>query len=331
MILQLCGVSKRFGGHEVLCDINLELDEGEIVCLLGPSGCGKTTLLRVIAGLERAECGELRFQGQDLSGIPVHERNIGLMFQEHALFPHMNVEQNVSFGLRMRRASDVQSRTRRILSLVGLEGMERRDVHSLSGGEQQRVALARSLAPRPQLLMLDEPLASLDAGLRERLLSEMRRIFGELGQTVITVTHDQREANAIADRIAVMNEGRIEQVDTPQQLFSRPRTAFVARFLGLGNLVSGKWLTQQTGMAVAGARYLLHPSGLHLVRQEREDMRLLTGALVQKVYEGDRWQLVANVSGELLRFWSPLDGCPVPDVGDSLGIALDEDWLIQMR
>ena len=246
-MLQIRGVTKSYGGQDVLQDVSLEFRDAEIVCLLGPSGCGKTTLLRIIAGLDSADRGELLFQGRDLARVPVHERNFGLMFQGYALFPHMSVEQNVAFGLRMRGSDDVISRTREILTLVGLAGMGARDVSSLSGGEQQRVALARSLAPRPALLMLDEPLASLDAGLRERLMPELRRIFRELKQTVITVTHDQHEANAIADRIAVMNAGRIEQIDSPPGALQPAAHCIRRRF-------PGAWQSCQRRLAVAANR-----------------------------------------------------------------------------
>ena len=328
-MLQLRSVAKSFGGQEVLRDVSLALREGEIVCLLGQSGCGKTTLLRIVAGLETADRGELLFHGTDLAQVPVHERNFGLMFQGYALFPHLSVEQNVAFGLRMRHVENVRERTREILELVGLAGMNARDVNSLSGGEQQRVALARSLAPRPALLMLDEPLASLDAGLRERLMPELRSIFRELKQTVITVTHDQREANAIADRIAVMNAGRIEQIDTPQALYARPRTAFVARFLGLGNLVSSAWLSRQTGSSVQAEQVLLHPAGIHPGSLQGSWLTL-QGTLEQRVYEGEGWRLSVRVDGESLRFRLPLGENPVPAPGAMLRLHIDPDWIIPL-
>ena len=328
-MLQLRGVAKSFGGQEVLRDVSLALREGEIVCLLGPSGCGKTTLLRIIAGLERADHGELLFGGRDLAQVPVHERNFGLMFQGYALFPHMSVEQNVAFGLRRRRLPNVAERTREILALVGLAGMGERDVNSLSGGEKQRVALARSLAPRPALLMLDEPLASLDAGLRERLMPELRRIYTKLKQTVITVTHDQREANAIADRIAVMNAGQIEQIDSPQALYARPRTAFVARFLGLGNQVSSAWLSQHTGDLVQSEQILLHPVGIHLGGTQGNGL-ILRGVLEQRFYEGEGWRLSVNVGGATLRLRVPLGEHPVPKPGETLSLYIDPDWILPL-
>lgn len=328
-MLELRAVGKRYGEAEVLRELSLSLRAGEIVCLLGPSGCGKTTLLRIIAGLERADRGALLFQGRDLAQVPVHQRNFGLMFQEYALFPHLNVEQNVRFGLRMRGIRGEGERAREMLALVGLAGMGAREVSSLSGGEQQRVALARSLAPRPALLMLDEPLASLDAGLRERLMPELRDIFRELQQTVITVTHDQREANAIADRIAVMHAGRIEQVDTPQALYARPRTAFVAGFLGLGNVVSGAWLARQTGMASLGEAMLLHPAGLR-PGGGRAGWPTLSGVVAQRVYEGALWRVTVKVAGEVLRFRFPLVEGPAPAPGERLQLQIDPDWMLPL-
>ena len=329
-MLQVLGLGKSYGSNAVLRDVSLDLQQGETLCLLGPSGCGKTTLLRIIAGLETPDAGELLFQGRDLLKVPVHERNFGLMFQEYALFPHMNVAQNVSFGLRMRRHDRPEARMAEILSLVGLEDMAERDVHSLSGGEQQRVALARSLAPGPALLMLDEPLASLDAGLRERLLPELRRIFRDLKQSVIAVTHDQQEANAIADRIAVMNAGRIEQIDTPQTLYARPRTAFVASFLGLGNLVSGDWLEQQTGVRRAEKLLLLHPAGMRLLDTAENRGITLTGILEECIYEGERWRLAVRVADQRLGFRLPLGEGPPPEPGAGVRLGLDARWVLPM-
>jgi ABC-type Fe3+/spermidine/putrescine transport system ATPase subunit len=237
--LTVSNLAKSFGATPVLRDVDLAVESGEIVCLLGPSGCGKTTLLRIVAGLEQADQGQLLLDGADLTRIPVHKRGFGLMFQEFALFPDKSVGENVAFGLHMqgvdRRA--VQQRVQESLALVDLAGYESRSVFALSGGERQRVALARSLAPRPRLLMLDEPLGSLDRSLREGLMLELRRILKEVGVTALYVTHDQQEAFALADRVAVMNQGRLEQVAPPEQVYARPATLFVARFLGLNNLL----------------------------------------------------------------------------------------------
>lgn len=244
--LEIHGVSKRFGALQALTDISLSVLPGEIVALLGPSGCGKSTLLALIAGLETPDQGEIRWEGQNLAGLPAHRRNFGLMFQDFALFPHRDVFQNVAFGLHMQRwpAEAVARRVQEVLALVGLNGFAERDVNTLSGGEAQRVALARSLAPRPRLLMLDEPLGALDRALRDRLALELRQILRRDAQTAIYVTHDQEEALVVADRVAVMRHGQIEQIGAPQELYQRPASPFVARFLGLSNLFPAHLLRQ---------------------------------------------------------------------------------------
>lgn len=238
-LLRLDGVSVRFGDRAVVDAVDLEVAEHEIVCVLGPSGSGKSTLLRVVAGLQPVSAGRVLLGGADQAAVPVHRRGVGLMFQDHQLFPHRDVGGNVAFGLRMRGASGGSSAARvaELLELVGLPGAGRRAVASLSGGEQQRVALARALAPSPRLLMLDEPLGQLDRGLRERLVVELRSLFSRLGTTVLAVTHDQGEAFALADRVVVMRDGRIAQAGTPLEVWQRPASEFVARFLGFENVV----------------------------------------------------------------------------------------------
>lgn len=238
-LLQLEGVSVRFGERAVVDSVDLGVAEHEIVCVLGPSGSGKSTLLRVVAGLQPVSAGRVLLGGADQAGVPVHRRGVGLMFQDHQLFPHRDVGGNVAFGLRMRglpRAS-YEAQVAELLELVGLPGAGGRAVASLSGGEQQRVALARALAPSPRLLMLDEPLGQLDRGLRERLVVELQGLFSRLGTTVLAVTHDQGEAFALADRVVVMRDGRIAQAGTPLEVWQRPASAFVARFLGFENVV----------------------------------------------------------------------------------------------
>ncbi|MEU9373217.1 ABC transporter ATP-binding protein [Streptomyces sp. NPDC048255] len=238
-LLQLEGVSVRFGARAVVDRVDLAVAEHETVCVLGPSGSGKSTLLRVVAGLQQVSAGRVLLGGADQAGVPVHRRGVGLMFQDHQLFPHRDVGANVSFGLRMRgaRRSSYEAQVAQLLELVGLPGAQGRAVASLSGGEQQRVALARALAPSPRLLMLDEPLGQLDRGLRERLVVELRGLFSRLGTTVLAVTHDQGEAFALADRVVVMRDGRIAQAGTPLEVWQRPASEFVARFLGFENVV----------------------------------------------------------------------------------------------
>lgn len=251
-LLQVLHLSKAFDGQPTLVDISFEVEAGEIICLLGPSGCGKTTLLRIIAGLETADSGMVTYAGQDVREVPVHQRGFGLMFQDFALFPHKNVWDNVIFGLRMQNLSPAQIRAlgEQALATVGLSEFAGRSVHQLSGGERQRVALARSLAPQPKLLMLDEPLGALDRQLREELMIELRRILHAARLTSIYVTHDQAEAFAVADRVAVMNAGQIEQLGTPQAVYARPASEFVARFLGMSNLIAGTVLSGAANVVV---------------------------------------------------------------------------------
>ncbi|MEV0850366.1 ABC transporter ATP-binding protein [Streptomyces sp. NPDC049954] len=241
--LRLLGATVRFGsGQPALDGIDLAVAPQEIVCVLGPSGSGKSTLLRTVAGLQPLDGGHVLLGGRDQAGIPVHRRGVGLMFQDHQLFPQRDVAGNVAFGLRMHgtpRADRVR-RVEELLDLVGLPGAGGRRVGALSGGEQQRVALARALAPRPRLLMLDEPLGQLDRSLRERLVGELRALFTELGTTVLAVTHDQGEAFALADRVVIMRDGCIAQTGTPLEVWRHPADEFVAGFLGFENITEGE-------------------------------------------------------------------------------------------
>jgi thiamine transport system ATP-binding protein len=231
----------RFGGTTALDDVTLEVGDGEVLTVLGPSGSGKTTLLRVVAGLQRLDAGRVVLDGRDLACVPPHRRGIGLVFQDHALFHHRDVAGNVAFGPRMqgKRQREIDARVRELLELVGLGGFERRSVATLSGGEQQRVALARALAPEPRILLLDEPLGSLDRRLRDRLLDDLGRLFAEVRVTAAYVTHDQSEAFALGDRVAVLRAGRLVQVGTPDDLWARPADADLAWFLGLRSLADG--------------------------------------------------------------------------------------------
>lgn len=235
-------LTKSFNGVTVLQPINLVVPAGEILVLLGPSGCGKTTLLRLIAGLERSDGSDMiRFDGEDVSNVPIEKRNVGMVFQSYALFPNMTVAENVAYGLKVRRipAAERAAETRRLLALVGLDAYADRRVTAISGGQRQRTALARALAIKPRVLLLDEPLAALDAVLRERLRVEIGLLLREFGITAIYVTHDQAEAMAIGDRIAVMEKGRIAQIGRPQEIYHRPANPFVAEFVGTMNRLQG--------------------------------------------------------------------------------------------
>ena len=237
--LKIQNVSKKFGTVRALDDFSLTVAVGELVALLGPSGCGKTTALRIVAGLERQDSGQVFVGERDFSSVPAHKRNMGMVFQAYSLFPNLSVEENVAFGLQMRKVGKSERRVKagNLLELVGLESQAKRFTYQLSGGQQQRVALARALAFEPEILLLDEPLSALDAQVRVNLREEIRRLQLSLGTTTLFVTHDQEEALAISDRVGVMNRGKLEQVDTPDALYNAPTSQFVASFIGTMNKI----------------------------------------------------------------------------------------------
>lgn len=354
-MLVVRGVSKTFPGGEAaaLRDVSFSVARGEILCLLGPSGCGKTTLLRIVAGLEQADSGQVSLDGVNLSGVPIHQRELGFMFQEYALFPHKDVYGNVAFGLRMARlpGAQIEQRVHDALALVGLGDFGRRAVHELSGGEQQRVALARSLAPHPRLLMLDEPLGSLDRALRERLMNELRQILGSVGLTALYVTHDQSEAFALGDRVAIMQQGCIEQIGSPEAVFQQPANPFVARFLGMSNLLPGQIVDAQAGRvktalgelktdcttslalaekATGDAQYaagqvtvLLRPEAARLVDGTDKAVNLLRGRVVGRSFRGAHYRLVVrHDSGTELAFQLEGGSGDAPSVGDEVILSL---------
>lgn len=329
-MLSIQGLTVRFGRLAAVEDVSLEVAAGEVVCLLGPSGCGKSTLLRAVAGLEETATGVIALGGRDLAGRRPDQRGAGLMFQDGALFPHRDVRGNVAFGLRMqdRGREDIDRRVSDVLALVGLSGTGDRPVARLSGGEQQRVALARAIAPEPQLLMLDEPLGSLDRALRDRLLADLPTLFERLGSTVLYVTHDQDEALAVADRVAVMRAGRIVQVAAPDQLWRRPADEFVARFLGQHNLVDAEVRDGVASTAVGRfpvpvtadgpARLLLLPDGVSL------DGGGLGGVVSRRRFAGDHVVVTVRLDAgpELdVAVWGP----EAPAVGDRAGVRIDPD------
>jgi ABC-type Fe3+/spermidine/putrescine transport system ATPase subunit len=319
--LQIIDIHKSFDGKPALAGVSLQALPGEILAVLGPSGCGKSTLLHIIAGLEAPERGSVLWDGAGLAGTPAHRRGFGLMFQDYALFPHMSVFQNVAFGLQMAGLplAEIQVRVAEALALVNLPEMAPRDVNTLSGGEQQRVALARALAPRPRLLMLDEPLGALDRALRERLLLELLAILRSLQQTAIYVTHDQEEAFSLADRVAVMEAGRIVQSGAPQDIYQRPATPFVARFLGMGNLIEGRVTSPglvETALGVLPAAEAQPGTGLLLLRPDAAGLVAaealpqpgcfrLQGLLSACSFRGSAWMVEVDVQGVALRFELP--------------------------
>ncbi|MGA9347844.1 MAG: ABC transporter ATP-binding protein [Anaerolineae bacterium] len=338
-LLEVHHLTKSYGDEYFPNDISFAVDEGEIVCLLGPSGCGKTTLLRLIAGLETPDSGKVLFEGRDIRDVPVHRRNLGLMFQDQALFPHKNVFENIAFGLRMQRLpkEEIQKRVTEVLNLVGMVGFEKRDVNELSGGEQQRVALARSLAPRPRLLMLDEPLGSLDRTLRERLMNELRTILKGAGVTAIYVTHDQQEAFAVADRVVIMDRGHKVQEGKPEEVYRRPASEFVARFLGLENLLPGRVVagpplavetalgrlttTDSSALPVGLAvTVLIRPEGARCLKTNTPAENIIVGQVQTCSFRGGHYQIMMATAGMSLRFELDVLNGPVPEPGEQVAL-----------
>jgi ABC-type Fe3+/spermidine/putrescine transport system ATPase subunit len=328
--LEIQNVTRRFGSTIAVQDVSFQVAPGEIVAVVGPSGCGKSTLLSIVAGLLAPDSGDVRWDGQSLRHLPTHRRGFGLMFQDFVLFPHRNVFDNVAFGLQMAGmdTGQIQQRVAEALELVGLPGFGERDVNTLSGGEQQRVALARSIAPRPRLLMLDEPLGALDRALRERLVEDLRLILRRMHQTALYVTHDQEEAFALADRVVLMNAGRVEQIGAPMELYNHPETEFVARFLGLDNLLSGQRVCDEAGCRVetplgrwpappgrTGAiTVLLRPDAVHL---GSSGDCTLSGTVQEVVFKGRSTRLELAANGVLLHFDFP-SRAELPGVGEQI-------------
>jgi spermidine/putrescine transport system ATP-binding protein len=305
--IALDGVSKRFGSHTAVDCVTLEIHEGEFFSMLGPSGCGKTTSLRMIAGFELPDGGRVVLEGADVTTVSANRRPVNMVFQQYALFPHMSIYDNVAFGLKMKRVprAEHRSRVHELLRVVDLEGLENRRPRQLSGGQQQRVALARALVNRPAALLLDEPLGALDVKLRKHMQLELKRIQHELGTTFVYVTHDQEEALAMSDRIAVMNRGRVEQLGTPREIYEHPSTAFVADFIGSLNALEltidelvGEYSVTRLGddervVAPASGRRVgdavrvgVRPEHVQMGTDSTGQGSRLTGTIAQVVYLG---------------------------------------------
>jgi iron(III) transport system ATP-binding protein len=303
--LELNAVTKRFGGTPVVDGVDLTIPDGAFVALLGPSGCGKTTLLRLIAGFLAPDAGEIRVGGKRLSApgdvVPPERRGMSMIFQSYALWPHMTVEQNVAYGLRLRRLprDEIARRVATICSAVQLDTLLRRYPGELSGGQQQRVALARSLVVEPQTLLLDEPLSNLDANLREEMRFEIRRLHDEFRYTTLYVTHDQGEAMATADIIVVLRDGRVEQIGTPEDIYGRPRSEFVARFVGGANVLPGHVAGLDAPFSIR-----LEDVGLFAARPPT-GAAVAEGTVVRRVFLGSARDYVVECGSELVRVTTP--------------------------
>lgn len=341
-LLQVDKVSKGYGGTPVVTTVSFTLQKGEILCLLGPSGSGKTTLLRLLAGLELPDTGRFLFDGRNLTTIAPHKRHFGMMFQEYALFPHKNVGENIRFGLEMMKwsADRQQQRVQKMLTLVGLLDMGERRIDELSGGERQRVALARSLAPQPRLLLLDEPLGSLDRVLRDRLAGEIRSILKGQQVTAVFVTHDQAEAFAVADTIAILRQGRLEQIDSPETIYRRPKTAAVASFLGFRNLIDCSrhhpedlfYQLPQQGLKKYSGRLLIRPEGARISGQNTTDLDWpqIAGTVAKRQFQGQVYALEITVHDLQLHFDLPIDPTP-PGIGETIILDINPRALVELE
>jgi spermidine/putrescine transport system ATP-binding protein len=313
-MVELRGVTKRFGSFTAVDHVDLVVQAGEFLTLLGPSGCGKTTLLRMISGFEQPTEGAVFLDGNDVTGLPPYRRDVNQVFQSYALFPHLNVRDNIAFGLRMKRVPKAQlwERVDQAIAQVSLSGMEKRRPDQLSGGQRQRVALARAIVNRPRVLLLDEPLGALDAELRHAMQIELKRLQRALGITFIFVTHDQEEALSMSDRIAVVNGGKIEQVDAAQAIYRNPRTAFVARFLGGANVLDCKWIAADPPRARIGenlelqiqpgaeaAWISIRPERIKLFREPPRGVNAFEATVVEQIFRGATDQLLLKLSDGL--------------------------------
>ena len=339
-IIELKNITKSFDGEVVLDNISLDIYDNEFITLLGPSGCGKTTTLRIIGGFETPDSGDVIFMGEDIKDVPPYKRNVNTVFQRYALFPHLNVFENVAFSLREKKVpkDEIKRKVTEMLTLVALKGFEKRSVTSLSGGQQQRVAIARALVNQPKVLLLDEPLAALDLKLRKDMQVELKNIQKATGITFVFVTHDQEEALSMSDTVVVMSEGRIQQIGTPVDIYNEPTNAFVADFIGESNILDGVMLEDRK-VSFAGQVFECVDAGFDrrepvdvVVRPEDvdivpEDKGKLKGVVTSVTFLGVHYEIIADIGGfkwmiQTTDFW---------DVDETIGLVIEPDAIHVMK
>ena len=340
VLIRLNGISKAFDGETVLDNMDLEIHDKEFITFLGPSGCGKTTTLRIIGGFETPDEGDVYFGGKRINDVPPYERQVNTVFQKYALFPHLNVFDNIAFGLRLRKTPDteIKSKVKEMLSMVNLRGFERRRVETLSGGQQQRVAIARAIVNRPKVLLLDEPLAALDYKLRKDMQNELKRIQRQLGITFIFVTHDQEEALSMSDTVVVMNEGKIQQIGSPTDIYNEPINAFVADFIGESNIIAGTmvrdYLVRMDGRNFTcldsgfgeneAVDVVIRPEDVDIVPLERG---MLEGEVTSVIFKGVHYEMIIDVCG----FKWMVQTTDGQEVGDKVGLYIEPDAIHIMK
>ena len=339
-IVELKDVFVSLGGETVLDGLNLSIEDKEFITLLGPSGCGKTTTLRIIAGFLNPDKGEIFFEDRKFNGVPAYKRQVNTIFQRYALFPHLNVYENVAFGLRVKKTpeKEIKKQVSEMLSLVNLSGFEKRHIDTLSGGQQQRVAIARAIANRPKVLLLDEPLAALDLKLRKDMQKELRRIQRQLGITFIFVTHDQEEALTMSDRVVVMDKGRIQQVGTPQDIYNEPKNAFVADFIGESNILDGI-MKKDFEVSFSGNTFKCLDKGFIdnenvdvVVRPEDVDIvppdkGMLEGVVTSVAFLGVHYEIIVDIGG----FKWMIQTTDKHNVNDKVGLIIEPDAIHIMK
>ena len=339
-VIELKNISKAFGGELILDDISLNIYDNEFITLLGPSGCGKTTMLRMIGGFEHPDCGDILFMNEKINDVPPHKRNVNTVFQKYALFPHLNVFENVAFPLRERKVpkKEIREKVEKMLSLVMLSNFAERSVTSLSGGQQQRVAIARALINHPKVLLLDEPLGALDLKLRKDMQQELKKIQKTTGITFVFVTHDQEEALSMSDTIVVMSEGKIQQIGTPTDIYNEPQNAFVADFIGESNIIDGVML-ENYRVSFSGHTFQCLDAGFAqgeqvdvVVRPEDVDIVPLENAMLQGVvtavtFMGVHNEIIVDIGG----FKWMIQTTDSASVDDRISISLDPDAIHIMK
>ena len=339
-IVSLKNISVAFDGETVLDDINLDIRNKEFITLLGPSGCGKTTTLRIIAGFVEPDNGDVLFDDNKINGVPAHKRQVNTIFQRYALFPHLNVYENVAFGLRVKKTpeKELDLKVREMLKLVNLTGLEKRKIDTLSGGQQQRVAIARAIANNPKVLLLDEPLAALDLKLRKDMQTELKKIQQQLGITFIFVTHDQEEALSMSDRVVVMDNGKIQQVGTPKDIYNEPKNAFVADFIGESNILDGVMIDDRLA-EFSGKKFECLDSGFEknepvdvVVRPEDVDIvplskGMLEGVVTSITFLGVHYEIIVDIGG----FKWMIQTTDEQFVGDKVGLYIEPDAIHIMK
>lgn len=341
VIIDLQNISVSFDGQTILNNINLQIHDGEFVTLLGPSGCGKTTTLRIIAGFQQPDKGNVIFEGKNIDGVPAYKRQVNTIFQRYALFPHLNVHDNIAFGLKVKKIKDkkfINEKVDEMLELVNLKGFGSRNINSLSGGQQQRVAIARALAVDPRVVLLDEPLGALDLKLRKDMQIELKNIQQKLGITFIYVTHDQEEALSMSDTVVVMNNGEIQHIGTPLDVYNEPKNAFVADFIGESNILDGV-MHEDFSVEFSGMRFQCVDKGFKkdepvdvVIRPEDIDVLpegqgMLSGKVTSVTFKGVHYEIIVDIDG----FKWMIQTTQKSEVGDIIGISIKPDEMHIMK